>query len=354
MKKKGMSISTLFPVLLAFSVALVGLTAQGAFAKDKVYTLKIQSAYPHGDISMEALKVFADSAKKRSNGRLIVKVFADGDLIPGDQLFDATKQGVVDMLHAMGGMWGGMVPIGNVEFNLPLAFRITWKNTFEEKCQAIRDFYFKNGFSKLLREEYAKQGLYWLDFHVYGPVPFVLAKKEIKNCDDLKGLKLRCEGINTECHAAAGWQTTVISGLETYMALKLGTVDAAEWDISAVTGLHWNEVAPYWIRGMECDEACGQILVGMNKWKALPDDLKTALAGAAEDYYQATVKDYKNQYDIVEKMVKEGKIKECTLDKACQDRYAAAAYRIWDELAKQSPACGQAVTLIKDWRNANQ
>jgi TRAP-type C4-dicarboxylate transport system substrate-binding protein len=350
MKRGHWSVATLVMVLAVFALVAVGLRADIAKAADKVYRLKIQSAFPHGDISMEALKTFAESAEKRSNGRLIIKVFADGDLLPGDQLFDATKAGVVDMLQAMGGMWASQVPVANVEFNLPLAFRIPEETTFEGKCQAIRDFYLKDGFADLLRKEYAKQGLYWLDFHVYGPVPFVLAKKPLKTCDDFKGLKIRTEGINSEYHAGVGWQPTVISGLDTYMALKLGTVDAAEWDISAVTGLHWNEVAPYWIRGMECDEACGHILVSLKKWNAFPDDLKKALAGAAEDYYQATVKDYKNQYDIVEGMVKEGKLKEVTLDQACQNQYAAVAHRIWDELAKQDAASGEAVAMIKKWR----
>ena len=49
------------------------------------------------------------------------------------------------------------------------------------------------GFAKLLREEYAKQDIYWLDVHSYGPL-FTLSTKEIKTCYDLKGLKIRVEG----------------------------------------------------------------------------------------------------------------------------------------------------------------
>ena len=39
-------------------------------------------------------------------------------------------------------------------------------------------------------------------------------------------------------------QGAEISPTEAYMALRLGTVDAVEWDVSAVTGLNWHEVAP--------------------------------------------------------------------------------------------------------------
>jgi hypothetical protein len=52
-----------------------------------------------GDLSMEFLKDFAASAKKRSKGRINIKVFADPELVPGEQLFEATKKGTLDMLH---------------------------------------------------------------------------------------------------------------------------------------------------------------------------------------------------------------------------------------------------------------
>jgi TRAP-type C4-dicarboxylate transport system substrate-binding protein len=331
---------------------VVGILPLPALAADAVTTLKIQSTFPHGDLSMDTLKEFAAAAEKRSNGKLKITVFADPELVPGDQLFDATKEGVVDMLQGMGGMWAGMLPIGNVEFNLPLAFRIPEEKTFAGKAQAVRDFFFKKGFIELLRAEYAKQGLYFLDIHTYGPVPFVLAKKPLKSCADLKGVKIRCEGINQEFHSGVGMTATVISGLETYMALKLGTVDAGEWDVSAVTGLKWHENAPYWIRGMECDHTTGHILVSMKKWNALPADIKQALAGAAEDYWHATVKAYGQEIETVQGLVKQGKLKESVLDDACQAEYAKVAHKIWDEVAKQDPANAKAVEMIKAWRGA--
>jgi TRAP-type C4-dicarboxylate transport system substrate-binding protein len=134
------------------------------------------------------------------------------------------------------------------------------------------------------------------------------------------------------------------------MALKLGTVDAAEWDVSAVTGLKWHEVAPYWIQGMECDHAMGHILISLKKWNALPDDLKTALQNAAEDYWHASVREYEKEIKAVEKLVAEGKVKVNVLDDACQQQYAEVAHKIWDEMAKQDETSAKAIQLIKTWR----
>lgn len=340
----------LFGLIVLAMVCLSLLVVPQGFSKDKVVKLKIQSAFPRGDLSMETLAVFADSAAANSKGRLQIKVFAEPEIMPGDQLLGGTRMGVVDMLHSMGGMAGGIVPVGYVEFNLPLAFRIDEKATFEEKAQAVRDFYLNNGFMELLRKEYAKHGLYLLDIHTYGPVPFVLSTKEAVSCADLKGMRIKAEGGNLAFHSAVGMQGTAVSPTETYMALKLGTIDAAEWDVSAVTGLKWHEVAPYWIRGMECDHTTGHILVNMKKWTALPDDLKEALHKAAEAYWFATVDAYKQEIETVKGLVREGKVKEIMLDAACREEYRKAAFGIWDDMAGQDEASAAAIKMIKDWR----
>jgi TRAP-type mannitol/chloroaromatic compound transport system substrate-binding protein len=337
-------------VVSAFALVLLGSGTSATFAAQKVYRLKIQSLFPRGDLSMELLKVFVDSAEKRSNGQLKITVFAEPELVPGDQLFGATKQGMVDMLHGMGGMWSGFVPVGNIEFNLPLAYRIDEKETFEDKAQAVREFVMDKGFSDLLRQEYAKHGLYFLDIHTYGPVPFVLSTKPLNTCQDLKGKKIKADGINRTFHAKVGMHGAEISPTEAYMALRLGTVEVAEWDVSAVTGLNWHEVAPYWIRGMECDHTTGHILVNMRKWNQLPDDLKAVLREAAKDYWHATVAGYKQEMQAVQELVAKGTLKEIMLDESCRAEYAKGAYEIWDELAAVDPASAKAIEMIRQWR----
>ena len=339
--------SVVLVVVLAgiFSVACLTTPADA-----KVYRWKIQSGYPHGDLSFELLKDFAVAAEKRSNGQLKISVFADPEIVPLEQLFDATKKGTLDMLHAAGAFWGGIIPVGEIEFGIPYGFRIPEAKNFKASAEIVRKFFFESGFADLLRKEYGKQNLYWLDMHTYGPVPFVVATKPIKTCKDLKGVKIRDEGIYTNWHNMLGARGTYISGGEAYMALKLGTLDAAQWDVSCITGMKWNEVAPYWIRGEENDHCIGHILVNMKSWNALPDNLKKALKDAAKDYWNATVKGYGAEIGVVEDMVKKGKLKECQLDKDCINKHAEAAHILWDEMAGRGPASAKAIKLIKKWR----
>ena len=45
----------------------------------------------------------------------------------------------------------------------------------------IRDLFFNTGYVDLLREQYASQGLYWLDVHSYGPI-VTMSTKKIRTC----------------------------------------------------------------------------------------------------------------------------------------------------------------------------
>jgi len=315
-------------------------------------TLKIQSAFPHGDLSMDLLKEFAAAAEKNSNGKIKIKVFADPEIVPMDQLFGATKRGVVDMLQCAGVIWQGIVPAAGVEFGLPMAYRIEGEPDFAKQAAAIRNFFFKEGAMDIMRAEYAKHGLYFLDIHTYGPVPFMLAPKPYRTCADLNGKKIRTDGILHAYFGGVGMQGASISGLETYMALKLGTVDAAEWDVSAVTGLKWNEVAPYWIRGMENNHCIGHILINMKTWEKLGPADKKALEDAGEAYWKASVEGYGRELENVRVLIKEGKLTEVILDEACQAKFKEVAYQLWDQVAKEDETSAKMVQLLKKWKGA--
>lgn len=336
-------------ILVGFLIAILSFGALPADAADKVYRMKIQSAYPRGDVSMELLNDFAKDAAKRSNGRIKIQVFADPELVPAEQLFEATQKGTLDMLHAVAAMWGGIVPVGEVEFGLPYAYNLPGEPDVFEAGKQIRDFFFNTGYVDILRKEYAKQKLYWLDVHSYGPI-FTMSTKKITTCDDMKGMKIRVEGSWADYYNALGARGTYISGADVYMGLKLGTIDASQWDVSAITGLKWHEVAPYWLIGGQNDVVVGHILVNMETWNSLPDDLKEALSGAAKQYFDDLLKIYADELAKVDELVKAGKVIKSPINAECDKLHEEAAMALWDEIAKRDPAAAEAIAVTKEWR----
>lgn len=344
----GRKIWGLMAVLTA--VLILALSFSGP-AFGKTYRWKIQSAYPRGDVSMELLKFFADQAKEKSKGQLQIQVFADPELVPGEQLFEATKRGTLDGLHALGAMWGGIIPVGEVEFGLPYAWRIPGaeKMSFNESAAELRKFFHQGGFAELLRAEYAKQDLYWLDLHTYGPI-VTMATKPIKTCADLQGKKMRMEGSWTEYYNMLGASGVNLPGMDAYMALKLGTLDGSQWDVSAITGLKWHEVAPYWLKGTDPDHCVGHILLNKKSYEALPDEVKKALHSAAEDYWNELIKIHAEEHKKVDALVKAGKVKESLIEEACQKKHEEAALQLWAKISERDPAAAKAIEMIKEWR----
>ncbi len=345
-KKIVMVGSVFLALIFAFTLIFGNGTSQAA---EKVYRMKIQSAYPRGDYSMELLNEFAAAADKNSKGRIKIQVFAAPEIVPVENLFEATQKGTLTMLHAVAAMWGGIVPVGEVEFGLPYAYNLPGEPDVYEAGKQIRDFFMKTGFADLLRQEYAKQGLYWLDVHSYGPI-FTMSTKKVTTCEDMQGMKFRVEGSWSDYYDLLGARGTYISGEETYMGLKLGTIDASQWDVSATTGLKWHEVAPYRILGGQNDVVVGHILMNMEVWNSLPDDLKKALSDAAEQYFHDLNKFYDGELKKNEELVKAGKVINSPIDDACDKKHEQAAYQIWDKIGKRDPAAAKGIEIIKAWR----
>ena len=337
-------------ILIGFLVTFFTIGTLPVDAADKVYRLKIQSAWPRGDGSMELLKAFAEKAGEYSNGQLKIRVFADTELVPGEQLFEATQKGTVDALQAIGAMWGGIVPVGEIEFGLPYMWNVPGNRTVKENAEIVRTFFFEKGFADLLRREYAKQGLYWLDMHSYGEL-FTLCKSPIKNCQDLQGKKMRVEGAWMDFYNAVGARGTYISGMEAYMGLKLGTIDCSQWDVSAITGLNWHEVAPNRLRGGGENNALpGHILFNKKTWDSLPADMQQALAKAAKDYFDMLNDVYMEESKKVAALEKEGKLTEMAIDDQCEKAHLDAAYELWDKIGERDPSVAEGIKLIKTWR----
>lgn len=343
MMKKGF-----FSLLMAAFVASFLCGPQTIHAADKVYKLSLQANWMRSDPAFRTLDRLVESAAKYSNGRLKIEVFAEGEIIPFDQTLSAVKLGTVDMMDSAGVFWEGVIPVGAVEFGLPMSYRMPWEETFEGKAQALRDLFFKEGLVDIIRAEYAKQGHYWLDFFPSGSI-ICLSKKPLKTLDDWKGIKIGADGVNLQFYSAVGASGVVMSPADVYMALKLGTIDARDWDIGAITGLNWHEVAPYWDQGMGT-YLVNNITINMNKWNSLPKDIQDALAKACKDRFYGAVEIYKGEFDKAGEIIKKGELTVVQIDNEVEQKFKKEADKIMDEAAKRDEASAKAIEIIKAWK----
>ena len=84
---------------LAAGAALASSLPKPAIAQDKL-EWKMVTSWPRGLPGLATgAERLADRIGKLSGGRLTVKVFAGGELVPALGCFDAVKQGTADMAH---------------------------------------------------------------------------------------------------------------------------------------------------------------------------------------------------------------------------------------------------------------
>ena len=348
MRKRDFLCSVVMVLVIAGLVGFLG----SSTATAQEFKWKIQSVWARGDVSMEALAYFAKRAEERSNGRLKIDVFAEPEILALPEVFPACSKGAIEMAQGGGAIWSMVVPSGDLLFgSVPMIWNMP-NLSIKEGATQQRKFLSESGAIDIIRREFAKHNLYWLDMHSLGPVCH-LSTKEVHTLADIKGLKLAdLGGWMAQWHAALGWvPVEMLPASEMEMALRLGTIDCLDWDMSAITGFGWHKVAPYWVSNEGLlTHGVQDILVNMDAWNKLPDELKKALAGAAEDYFHKCNEEYGALEDRIRSLVEAGEVKECLMDEDYERTATEEAHKFWKKAAAEDPTSAELIQLIKKFR----
>ena len=217
-----------------------------------------------------AAQLLADRITTLSGGRIEVKLYAAGELVPGRGVFDAVSEGTADLYHAVPAYWGskskGILLFGSQPFGLRADEQVGWMN--------------HGGGQALYDEMYARFNIKPFLCGNSGPQWGGWFRSEINSVDDLKGLKFRTTGLASEMASKIGMAAEAMGGPQMFQALQTGALDAGEfigpWTDSA---LGYYQVAKlyYWpgVGEPSSAEECG---INANVYNELPDDLKGAVA----------------------------------------------------------------------------
>ncbi len=269
----------LLPGLLALLLTACGPEDEAgtttAIDNSKTYNWKMVTTWPPGfPVLQEGAERFAEHVKAMSNGRINIKVYAGGELIPALQTFDAVSQGTVEMGHGSAYYWAGKVP--EAQFFSTVPFGMT--------PRGMNAWLYHGGGLELWREVYEP-------FHV---VPFPLGNtgvqmggwfnKEIHSVDDLNGLKMRIPGLGGKVFAKAGGNPVLLAGSEVYTALERNTIDATEW----IGPYHdqrlglYRAAKHYYYPGWHEPGTVLELTVNKRAWDTLTPDLQAIITHAAE------------------------------------------------------------------------
>jgi len=161
----------------------------------------------------------AEQINRLSNGRIKVKVYGAGELVPALQVFDAVSSGSVEMGHGVAYYWKGKLPAASFFGSVP----------FGLNAQEMNSWLLKGGGLELWQELYAPYSVIPMPA---GNTDLQMAgwfNKEINSLEDIQGLKMRIPGLGGEVLKRAGGTPELIAGGEIFSALELGRIDAAEF-----------------------------------------------------------------------------------------------------------------------------
>jgi len=247
----------------------------------EVITWKSSGHGPATDPSQIYHDKLCEAITKASGGRLVVKAFVGGSVVPATKELDGVSVGVLDMCYTCPmynlDKWTAAGLISSRPGGLP--------------GEALRTWFNYGGGAELMNK--MMEGFNVITFPgALSPLPeevFLHSKKEIKIPEDLRGLKIRASGDGGEILNRMGASVVFLPGGELYEAMQRGTIDAFEYSTLASNwDMHFNEIAKYVVLSpvrAPSDPQC--FYVNKNSWEKLPDDLKQLVQDEVDKWTQA-------------------------------------------------------------------
>ncbi len=226
----------------------------------------------------------ASLINEMSNGRINVKVYGAGELVPAFEIFDAVANGAAQMGHGSAYYWKGKYPA--LQFFSTTPFGMT--------SQEMNSWLYHGGGMELWNEAYDQFGLVP---SASGNTAVQMAgwfNKEINTLEDLKGLKMRIPGIAGEVLDRAGGVPVNLPGGEIFTSLQSGAIDATEW-VGPYNDLAFGfyKIAKYYYYpGWHEPGTTLECFINKSAFEELPKDLQSIVLNACRVANQDMLAEY--------------------------------------------------------------
>ncbi len=226
----------------------------------------------------------ADLITQLSGGRIEVKVYGAGELVPAFEIFDAVSQGTAEMGHGASYYWKGKSEAA--QFFAAVPFGLT--------AQEMNSWLYHGGGMALWAEVYAPFGLIPTAAGNTGVQMGGWFNKEINSLDDLQGLKMRIPGLGGEVLSRLGGTPVSLPGGEIFSSLQTGAIDATEWvgpynDLAF--GLY-KAAKYYYYPGWHEPGTTLECFINKAAFEALPADLQAIVLNASRVANQDMLAEY--------------------------------------------------------------
>lgn len=240
----------------------------------------------------------ADRITAMSGGRLTVRVFPAGELVPALQSFDAVIEGSAEMSHGAAYYWQNKsqatsfftgVPYGMTSRELSAWVRFMGGQEIWDKV------YDQFGVKGFLSGDTGTQAGGWF-------------RKEVKSLADIQGINFRTPGLGGQVWQRMGANVVNMAAGEIFQALQSGALDAAEFvgpynDLAL--GFH-QICKEYYLPSFIEPGLATEAVVNKSAFAKLPKDLQQIVEIACQAEYDQVASDfYANDPIALKRLVEE-------------------------------------------------
>ena len=311
---------------------------------------KMVMPWSKGLLFYDVAQHFADSVRLASAGRLDIKPFSAGELVPAMQSFDAVSKGSAQVGHDWPGYWKGkdeaFVAFASVPFGLDGELYNIWL--------------YERGGLEMMQETYGKFNLHALPGGQLGQEMGLFSNKRATKMEDFKGMRVRTPGWYMDILNNLGASVSPLPGGEVYLALERGVIDAAEFSSPAMNyPMGFDDVTKYAIQpgvhqpGIQCG-----LFFNQDAWNELPQDLKEIVKICAKETQLWSYSWINNLNAEAIKRFKE-KVEIVKMDKETLIEFRKTTKSYMDSLKEEYPHVKKILEsqeqLVKDyapWRDA--
>ena len=275
--------------LLSFAImALMATVLLSCSASKNKKILFFAHSLPTSHPVHKGILVMQEALNKKSDGKLQIKIFPDGQLGSEREALELLQIGSIAITKVSASALSNFAPEYQITV-IPYLFRDS-EHLFKNLEGEVGKQMLESGTEFLLRG---------ICFYDAGTRSFYTKEKPVYSPDDLDGLKLRVQNdqMSVDMANTLGASATPMAFGELYTALQQNVVDGAENNIPTFVSSNHFEVCKYYIFD-EHTMVPDVVIIGTKFWNLLSDEEKGWLDAAAKEsvakqkqYWQETVKE---------------------------------------------------------------
>jgi len=309
-----------FGFLAAAAVSFSLMSAGSASAET---TLRAVGFIPKNHPLLAQAQVWVNEVNAALKGKLKINYVGGPEVIPAFQQAGAVGKGIVDIAFNPTAFYQSTFPEAG-------AFVLSRRSVTEERVPG--------GFYDYMVKQHERLNLHYVGRALWSPFYF-WTSTPVETLAGLEGRKLRTSALYDRFMKAVNVVPVTIPEGDTYTALEGGTVDGFGWPLAGPRERGWTKISRYVIDLPFFGSNNVVIIMNLDKWKALPADVRETIDRVTAEFEPKMVEHYRKE-EAAERaeLEKIGVVRTKFRDEADNRRFIDTAYEVeWKNLETKIP-----------------